>query len=111
MARCQVTLLNGIVSLNNKAMNLKYLSFPFSKHFPTWKTSLKCSLINLTVKREIRQIKNTHNSGIEQSGEKKWGVGGMADSSYKAGELPFSYIINSREMPRGWQATQLRRKR
>lgn len=73
MARCQVTLLNGIMSLNNKAINLEYLSFPFSKYFPTWKTSLKYSLINLTVKREIRQIKTTHNSGIEKSGEKEMG--------------------------------------
>lgn len=76
MARCQVTLLNGIMSLNNKAINLEYLSFPFSKYFPTWKTSLKYSLINLTVKREIKQIKTTHNSGIEKSGEKEMGDGG-----------------------------------
>jgi len=36
---------------------------------------------------------------------------GRANRSYKAGELPFNYIVNSMEIPRGWQATQLRRKR
>lgn len=53
-------------------------------------------------------MKTTHlHPGIEASLKKKKG---MADSSYKAGDLPFNYVVNSREMPRGWQATQMRRK-
>lgn len=74
MSRCQLTKLNGIVTLHNKAMNLKYLSFPFSNCFPTWKTSLSGSLINLTVKMEISKIKTAHlHSGIELSLKKRKG--------------------------------------
>lgn len=66
-------LLNGIVTLNNKAINLKYLPFPFS-FLPRKLTSLSGSFINLTVKIEIRQIKTTHlHSGIEQLLKKRRG--------------------------------------